>query len=87
MDKCIISDTSCLILFDKIGALDILHKTYGEITLTPEVSKEYGKSLPHWVKIVSVKNKSKQKEFEKLVDLGEASAIALALELPNSNNR
>lgn len=84
MDKCIISDTSCLILFDKIGALDILYKTYGEITLTPEVLQEYGKSLPDWIKIVSVKNKDKQKEFEKLVDLGEASAIALALELPDS---
>ncbi len=84
MPKCIISDTSCLILFDKIDALNLLFQTYGEITLTPEVSQEYGKPLPDWIKIVSVKNKDKQKEFEKLVDLGEASAIALALELPDS---
>lgn len=84
MHKCIISDTTCLILFDKIDALNLLFLTYGEITLTPEVSQEYGKSLPEWIKIVSVKNKEKQREFEKLVDAGEASAIALALELPDS---
>ena len=84
MHSCIISDTSCLILFDKIGALSLLHEIYGEITLTPEVAKEYKKSLPVWMKILSAQNKIKQKEFEKLVDPGEASAIALALELPES---
>lgn len=84
MHKCIISDTSCLILFDKIGALDLLFKTYGEITLTPEVAKEYGKRLPEWIVIVPVKNKLRQREFENIVDLGEASAIALALEIPDS---
>ena len=56
MPKCIISDTSCLILFDKIEALNLLFQTYGEITLTPEVSQEYGKPLPAWIKIVSVKS-------------------------------
>jgi predicted nucleic acid-binding protein len=84
MRKCIISDTSCLILFDRIDSLHLLYETYGEITLTPEVFQEYGRSLPDWINIVSVKNKDRQTEFEKLVDLGEASAIALALELPDS---
>jgi predicted nucleic acid-binding protein len=81
MHNVIISDTSCLILLSKIGELDLLYKTYGEITITPEISQEYGKKLPIWIKIISVKNKNKQLEFEKIVDLGEASAIALALEL------
>ena len=84
MHKYIISDTSCLILFDKISSLDLLHKTYGTITLTPEVANEYGRILPDWTNTVPVKNKDKQREFEKLVDHGEASAIALALELPKS---
>lgn len=84
MHKYIISDTSCIILFDKIAALALLHKTYGEIIITPEVAEEYGRFLPDWINIVPVKNKNKQKELEKLVDHGEASAIALALELPDS---
>ena len=83
MHNVIISDTSCLILLSKIGELDLLYKTYGEITITPEISQEYGRELPIWIKVISVKNKNKQLEFEKIVDLGEASAIALALELKN----
>lgn len=83
MPEIIISDTSCLILFDEIGTLDLLQKTYGEITTTPEVIEEYTTKIPHWINVVKVKNKSKQKEFEQLVDKGEASAIALALEIEN----
>jgi len=81
MPKYIISDTSCLILFDKIGEIDLLYKTYGEITTTPEVIQEYGKPMPEWIKTEVVKNKVRQMEFEKSVDKGEASTIALALEL------
>ncbi len=81
MLKYIISDTSCLILFDKIGELGLLQKIYGEITTTPEVIREYGKTMPSWIKTESVKNKDKQAELEKSVDNGEASTIALALEL------
>lgn len=84
MHKYIISDTSCLILFDKIGELDLLQKIYREITTTPEVIQEYGRPIPEWIKTETVKNKAKQTEFEKSVDKGEASAIALALELENS---
>ena len=83
MGKVIISDTSCLILLSKIGELNLLFRTYGEIIITPEISQEYGNLLPNWVKIISVKNNSIQNEFEKIVDLGEASALALALELKN----
>ncbi|MFY8020960.1 MAG: DUF3368 domain-containing protein [Bacteroidia bacterium] len=81
MHKVVISDTSCLILLSKIGELELLFKTYGEVIITPEVSKEYGKQLPNWINIISVRNKKQQLDFEKIVDLGEASSIALALEL------
>jgi predicted nucleic acid-binding protein len=42
MHKTIISDTSCLILLDKIGELDILNKLFGAITTTNEVAEEFG---------------------------------------------
>lgn len=35
MQKTIISDTSCLILLEKIGELDLLHHLFGIIITTP----------------------------------------------------
>jgi predicted nucleic acid-binding protein len=36
MQKTIISDTSCLILLDKIGELDLLHGLFKTLIITPE---------------------------------------------------
>lgn len=84
MPKTIISDTSCLIILTNIGELDLLHKTYGQIITTIEVATEYGQILPEWVEIKSATDKFRQKILEMQIDKGEASAIALALEIPNS---
>lgn len=43
-----------------------------------------GALLPEWVEIVEVKDKSKQQILELQIDKGESSAIALALEIPDS---
>lgn len=80
MRSTIISDTSCLILLDKIGQLDLLHKLFGSIITTQEVSDEFGAALPRWIIIKSPSNKEYQLTIETLVDKGEASAIALAVE-------
>ena len=84
MHKTIISDTSCFIILSKIGELDILYKTYKKVITTLEVASEYGENLPVWVEIESPKDKSKQQILELQLDIGEASAIALALESPGS---
>lgn len=81
MPKIVIADTSCLIVLDKIQALSILHKLYSEILITQEIADEYSSDLPGWIKIKSVTNLKKQKDLEVQLDSGEASAIALALEL------
>jgi predicted nucleic acid-binding protein len=81
MQKTIISDTSCLILLDKIGELDILHKLFGTITTTNEVADEFGMPLPPWFDIRQPADKNYQSIIEASVDKGEASAIALAVEL------
>jgi len=78
--KTIISDTSCFIVLQNIGELDLLHKVYGEVLTTAIVAEEFGEDLPEWVKIESPKDKIKQTLLELQVDKGEASAIALALE-------
>lgn len=84
MSKTIISDTSCIILLDKIGELDILKKLFGTIVTTSEIQKEFGKSLPSYFLIQQPKDQNYRLVIEAFVDKGEASAIALALESDNS---
>jgi predicted nucleic acid-binding protein len=84
MQKVIISDTSCLILLQNIGELELLFNLFGTITTTNEVAAEFGLPLPAWIKIESPKNKKYQSIVEVLVDKGEASTIALAIENENS---
>jgi len=84
MPKTIISDTSCLIILTNIGELELLLRLYGQITTTLDIATEYGETLPEWVEIMNVADKSKQQLLELQIDKGESSAIALALEIPNS---
>ena len=84
MRKTIISDTSCLIILTNIGELDLLRKVYGQIITTAEVADEFGETLPEWIKINAPTDKYRQKILELQIDKGEASAIALALEIPDS---
>lgn len=84
MPKTIISDTSCFIILTNIGELEILRKVYGQIATTPEIAAEFGETLPEWVEILCVRDKYRQQILEMQIDKGESSAIALALETPNS---
>lgn len=84
MPKIIISDTSCFIILTKIGAIDLLHKVYGQILTTSDIAEEFGEKLPEWIIIVDVLDKYKQKILELQIDKGESSAIALAIETPDS---
>jgi predicted nucleic acid-binding protein len=84
MHRVIISDTSCFIILNKIGELELLKKVYGTITTTVEIAEEYGIELPQWVDIITVQDKSKQRLLELQIDKGESSAIALAMEKPDS---
>ena len=84
MDKIIISDTSCLIALSKIERLHLLKDLYSEIIITNDVYLEFGGSLPEWIIIADVKDKQIQKDLEERLDKGEASSIALALEIDDS---
>ena len=68
MQKVIISDTSCLILLDKIGELNLLNKLFGQITITQEIAEEFKNELPDWFKIESPANKTYQKILEASLD-------------------
>jgi len=80
MQAIIISDTSCLIILDKIDELSLLQKLYDRVITTQLVADEFGKQLPHWISIENTSNASIQLVLEATLDKGEASAIALALE-------
>lgn len=80
MPNIVISDTSTLILFHKIEEFGLLKKVYNEVITTQEIASEFGEELPGWIKIQPVSDKKYQNFLETQVDLGEASAIALAAE-------
>lgn len=80
MQKTIISDTSCLILLQKIGELDLLQGLFQSVLITPEIANEYDLPLPKWIVIESPSNKTYQRILEASLDKGESSAIALCLE-------
>lgn len=81
--RVVIADTSCFILLDKIDCLNILYELFREVTTTIEVSNEFGKLLPGWIKVETIKDKFQQTLLEAEIDRGEASAIALAMQMTN----
>ncbi len=80
MPATIVSDTSCLILLDKIGELYLLQKLFGRVITTQIVADEFGKELPDWISIQNPADTKNQMVLEAALDKGEASSIALALE-------
>lgn len=76
----VIADSSCLILLAKIHELDILRSIYRQVFVTKEIANEFGDELPEWIAIREVENKTLQLLFEEILDMGEASALALAFE-------
>jgi len=82
----VISDTSCFILLEKINALYLLRDTFTKVYTTPEVFLEFGNQLPDWVEIVEPEN-DYLLIAGRIVDMGEASAIELALEFTKKGEK
>jgi predicted nucleic acid-binding protein len=83
MQTLVISDTTSLILFDKIGKLDLLQKLFNQVTITSKIADEFKKKLPEWITIKDPENTNQLLTLAKSLDLGEASALALSLETGN----
>jgi len=88
LDEIVISDTCCLISFEKINKLELLKNLYNNVYITPDVLLEYergGSKIPSFIKIKEVENKE---EIKKLINiglhLGEASSFALYNECKNA---
>ena len=80
MFNLVIADTSCLIVLSKIGQIELLRQLFDEITITPEIAEEFGNDLPKWVIVKRVIDEKRKQILALDLDLGEASAIALAME-------
>ena len=81
MESVVISDTACLIALDKIGHLSLLRSLYGSIYITPTIADEFHGVIPDWIEIQEPANIPLQTFLEETIDAGEASAIALAVEI------
>ena len=80
----VIANSSCLIALVNIQMLSILKDLYGRIYITREVFEEFGKDIQDWIEIREVKDRKYLQVLNNLVDPGEASTIALSLEIENS---
>ena len=84
MHKNIIVDTSCLIILTKINELNLLRLLYSKVFVTNEIANEFGSELPDWVAVCPIERNNIKLLFESKIDRGEASAILLALTMPDS---
>ena len=80
----VIADASCLITLDNLNETHLLPKLYEEICVTPEVAAEVGPSLPEWVSLRSSANQTLIDKLSEDLEIGEATSIALAVEIPHS---
>ena len=80
LPEIVIADTSCLIALENINGLDLLRRLYRSVLITPEVAEEFGSPLPDWVVVQNVSDREKLTVLKNILGLGEASALALALE-------
>ncbi len=81
--KIVIADASCLILFTNIRRLDLLKRLFGEVWITDAVRAEYGIELPPFISVHDPRDKGRIGALSLLLDLGESTSIALAVENPD----
>jgi predicted nucleic acid-binding protein len=80
MQEKVYVDTSTLIILNKIEALDLLNKIYGNVFITNFIKAEWNETLPSWIIIEPACNF--EQSFLKNFNLGpgESSIIMNALE-------
>lgn len=80
----VVSDTSPVTALLIVGQADLLRQIFGEVVIPEAVESELLRShptLPEWLRVQPVRDKTKTNLYAQSVDRGEAEAIALAEEL------
>lgn len=76
----VISDTSCLIAFERIDRLDILPGLFENVFIPPAVDAEFGKGF-EWLKVEYLASQGLSRLLNATLGRGESEAIALAVQL------
>ena len=88
----VVSDTTAISSLHKIQQLPLLQKIFVEVIISSEVLEElkyfesinsefnFTKTYP-WIKVEAATDQQLIKSFEEILDKGESSAIALAIQL------
>jgi predicted nucleic acid-binding protein len=84
MSRVVIADTSCLIALSHLHLLTLLKRLFDTVSVTPIVVSEFGQELPDGLNIEIPLNEIQHELLKRVLDAGEASALALALERPGS---
>lgn len=80
----VVSDTSCISNLLSVGQEHLLPRLFGEVLIPPAVVCElmrFHSSLPEFLKPVAPTDESRIWRLRQELDLGEAEAICLALEV------
>jgi predicted nucleic acid-binding protein len=79
MQEKVYVDTSSLIILNKINALDLLNKIYGNVIITNYIQLELNEAIPSWISVELTYNidQSFLKNFN--LGLGETSIIINAI--------
>lgn len=73
MPNVTVADTSCLILFNKIGELNLLYKVFNKLYITEDVFNEFNQTIPDWIEIANPTSDI-HKGLSSYLDIGEATA-------------
>ena len=63
-DPVTVCNSSCLIVLEAIGRLDLLQQLLGTITIPVAVVAEFGSPLPGWFAVEPVRNPATVKSLE-----------------------
>lgn len=80
----IIADASCLIALTNINALWILENVYQKVYITQTILNEYELPIPNFIEVKEVIDLNLLRVLNGYLDPGEATAIALGIENPES---
>ncbi|MCD6410241.1 MAG: DUF3368 domain-containing protein [Candidatus Verstraetearchaeota archaeon] len=76
-----VCNTAVLIALERIGRLELLEVLFDDVVVPDAVAREYGEGLPRWVRRVAVGDRRLVEMLREVLHVGEAEAIALALEV------
>jgi predicted nucleic acid-binding protein len=80
----VVSDASPVTALLTVGQAELLRQLFGEVVIPPAVKAEIERThqdFPQWLQVRQLRDRAQALVYQRIVDRGEAEAIALAQEL------